>query len=294
LGAAPRWLQLVAAVWLASAFSVAHAAESCGPAFDNVSSGGAGTFLMYEALFYRGMPDLAQYGIKKIRIIDRGIWSAAGDRAPPDQQLVGKTVKSFPPNDTPVVLDFERYPLIGDGETVGESIAILDRIIAAFRPWVPGRQFGYYGVIPLGDYWRALPQNRNDPQFRAWQADNDRLAPLERDADVLFPSLYTYYEDRNGWRRFAISQICEARRISKKPVIPFLWPEYHNSNTTVRDRFIAADYWRMQLEVVRRYADGVVVWGGYDVRADHAREWDDSARWWQQTKEFAEALGNSR
>jgi hypothetical protein len=97
--------------------------------------------------------------------------------------------------------------------------------------------------LPIADFWRAVSLNPANAQFRSWQADNDRLKSLEADVDVLLPSLYTYYDEPEGWRNYAIAQICEARRISKRPVIVFLWPEFHESNHRVRDRFLPPDFW---------------------------------------------------
>jgi len=44
---------------------------------------------------------------------------------------------------------------------------------------------------------------------------------------------------------------------------------------------------QMQLELLRRYADGVVLWGGCDIQAKHPRTWDENAAWWVRTKAFA-------
>jgi hypothetical protein len=54
----------------------------------------------------------------------------------------------------------------------------------------------------------------------------------------------------------------------------------------VRDRFLPPDFWQMELDVARRYADGIVLWGGYDLQNDHPRDWDETAPWWQVTKLF--------
>jgi Hyaluronidase len=272
----------------------AGATEVCGPEFNNVRSGGTRGFALYEGLIYKGLPDLSGLGIKRVRIIDRGIWTPAGIDAAPDPALVAQVAKTIPNDDTPVVLDFESYPMTGSAAAVADSVAKLNRIAADFRAQVPGRSFGHYGMPPIRDYWRAISKDRTGPQMRAWQADNTRLASLEADVDVLFPSIYTFYDDRDGWRRYAIAQICEARRISKKPVIVFLWPEFHPSNTTTRDRFIDADFWRMQLDLASRYADGVVLWGGYDLAKKVPRDWDENAPWWVATKAFAKSIAGRK
>ena len=42
----------------------------------------------------------------------------------------------------------------------------------------------------------------------------------------------------------------------------------------------------MELDIARQYADGIVLWGGYDLQNDHPRDWDETAPWWQVTKMF--------
>ncbi len=285
--------------WLLPAFlcaiGAAHVIEaaSCGPAFKGHVSGGTGRFVVYDGLLYRNKPDLSALGIERVSIIDRGIWPPADPNMTPDPGRVAKVAGTFPDNDTPVVLDFERFPLTGSDATVHDSVTRLRGILAAFRKQRPQRRYGFYGALPIGDYWRAVRLDPTDAKFKSWQADNDRLNSLEADVDVLLPSLYTFYEDPEGWRNYAIAQICEARRISKRPVIVFLWPEFHDSNHRVRDRFLAPDFWQMELDIARRYADGIVLWGGYDLQNDRPRDWDETAPWWQVTKMFMSRVPGS-
>ncbi|MEY8879033.1 MAG: hypothetical protein AB9M60_21160 [Leptothrix sp. (in: b-proteobacteria)] len=266
-----------------------HAAENCGPAFDNKQSGGK-NFSIYHSLVYRGQPDLEGAGIRKVRIIDRDVLTE--NKADPqiDARRVQALVPSIPQNQTPLILDFEQFSTSGDPQAVNRSIGKLNEIAAAFRAAQPGLKIGHYGVLPVRDYWRSLSQDRRNGPFRDWQIQNDRLKQLEQHVDVLFPSLYTFYEDQEGWRKFAVSQICEARRISDKPVIVFLWPEYHDSNQKVQGRFIPGDYWKMQLETAYRYADGIVIWGGYDIKNRRPHDWDEQAAWWQQTVAFMKKM----
>jgi len=285
--------------WLLPAFLCAIGAApvieaaSCGPAFKGQVSGGTGRFVVYDGLLYRNKPDLSALGIERVAIIDRGIWPPADPSMTPDPNRVAKVAGTFPDDDTPVVLDFERFPLTGSDATVHDSVTRLRAILAAFRKQQPGRHYGFYAALPISDYWRAVRLDPTDAKFKSWQLDNDRLKSLEADVDVLFPSLYTFYDDPEGWRNYAIAQICEARRISKRPVIVFLWPEFHDSNQRVRNRFLAPDFWQMELDIARRYADGIVLWGGYDLQNDHPRDWDETAPWWQVTKMFMSRVPRS-
>jgi hypothetical protein len=94
--------------------------------------------------------------------------------------------------------------------------------------------------------------------------------------DALFPSIYTFYTDRQGWVTYAIAQITEAKRKAKgKPVYAFLWPQYHESNLLLGLRPLDSDYWELQLNTVAQHADGVVIWGGWG--ANGPELWNEEA-----------------
>jgi hypothetical protein len=157
-------------------------------------------------------------------------------------------------------------------------------VLRWFHEAAPRLRLGYYGTIPVPDYWRAI-QGTTSADFKAWQQDNDRLGLIAKDVDVLFPSLYTFYADRQGWVAYAIAQISEARRKAKgKPVYAFIWPQYHESNQLLGGQFLDADYWELELLTVRQYADGLVIWGGWGTGGP--QPWDEDAPWWQVTKRF--------
>lgn len=271
----------------------AHGSDDCGFAVGTGKRNGSREFLIFDATLYRNKPDLSSLGIKPIRVIDRGIWPPAGDTAStPDKDLVKALAQKLPKDGIPVVLDFEQWPLNGNVEVVSASISKLIAVVAMFKKYAPETPFGFYGVLPIRDYWRAI-EGESKPKYLEWQAENDRLAPIEREVDALFPSLYTFYDDQDGWRKYAKAQICEARRISRKPIFAFLWPEYHDSNSKLKGTYIDARFWRIQLEAIRNFADGVVIWGGYDLVRNGPRDWDENAPWWQQTKRFAIQLKSS-
>ena len=104
---------------------------------------------------------------------------------------------------------------------------------------------------------------------QSWKDRNKFFASLANHVDVVFPSLYTFYNDQAGWEQYATANIAEARKYNK-PVYAFIWPQYHGSNATIGGQHIAGDYWRKQLETVYQYADGVVIWAGWGWQND----WD--------------------
>jgi hypothetical protein len=166
-------------------------------------------------------------------------------------------------------------------------------VLRWFNDAVPEVLVGYYGLPPIRDYWRAI-KDQNTPEYLSWQAENDRLRPLVDGVNALFPSLYTFYTDRDGWVKYAIASIREARRYpGNKPVYVFLWPQYHPSNLFSGLKYLPADYWKLELETARQYADGIVIWGGWEIDKNAKAQWDDNAPWWQVTKKFIEKLKHS-
>lgn len=279
-----RWLIAATAVCALLALSAQPAnAQSCKRPVDR-------PFKVFNALFYKGIPDLAGYGLKPIHVMSLNIWAPNAARSgPPDPALVRAYVDNLPKDGAPIVLDYEEYVMIDSAARARAGVASLSGIMAAFRKAAPDRMLGYYGYLPLGDYWRAV-EKRNSAKFLSLQRDNNRVAPLAKGVDALFPSLYTFYPDQDGWVKRSTALICEARRLSTKPVYVFLWPDYHGNGRYVNTRNIPADYWRLQLETARAQADGIVIWGGWDFEANGKQSWNPDAPWWNETKKFMRSL----
>jgi len=113
---------------------------------------------------------------------------------------------------------------------------------------------------------------------------NNTFQPVANAVNVVYPSIYTFYTDQEGWKKYAIAQVAEARRLAPgKPVYAFIWPRYHESNKALNNQYIAADFWRFQLETLYQVADGVVIWGGWQ------EPWNERADWWIQTQAFMQS-----
>src|SRR5690606_26877227 len=97
--------------------------------------------------------------------------------------------------------------------------------------------------------------------------------------DIIFPSLYTFYDQPEQWQRYAIGNVAEARQYGK-PVYPFIWPQFHDSGAEIPSTF-----WRQQLETVYAEADGLVIWSPARGRPT----WNPSAPWWQATTDFLQS-----
>jgi len=248
-------------------------------------------FMVFDGTLYADKPDLSLHGIRPVSIAYTshfGIHWYKSINNLPDKNVVQKIARESQAKNVPVVIDIEHWPLDGDPNQVRASLTKYMTVLQWFKEAAPGLPVGYYGAPPLRDYWKSL----RSPMSKEWASfakENDQLRPLAGAVDIIFPSLYTFYTDRGGWVRYAYAQIAEARRNANgKPVYVFLWPQYHDSNPSLKGAFLPVDFWRLQLQMAKQYADGIVIWGGWGTKG--AMKWDENAAWWKVTKEFMKKL----
>lgn len=248
-------------------------------------------FVIFDATLYKNKPSFAGYPIRPITLLYEARLFP-GKHAPtvmPQEQTVRSIGKELRGASQPVIIDIERWPLKGNPQDVKENVGKLVTILSWIKAEAPNIQVGAYGTVPLNDYWRAI-RGPASKEHQAWQQDNDRLDELAAQLDALYPSLYTFYPDRQGWVTYAVAQLTEARRKANgKPVYAFLWPQYHESNAKLRLQPVEQDYWELQLNTVSQHADGLVIWGGWGDQG--AEPWDEEDPWWQVTKRFMSRIG---
>jgi len=189
-----------------------------------------------------------------------------------------------------IYIDLESWPVFGASDAVmASSVSKLTRIAEITRTTAPKIKFGFYGLMPERIYWPFILKDQAN--IKAWHDSTQRTRPLAEHVDIIFPSLYTFYNDEKGWMLYAEQMLIEARKYGK-PVYVFLWPQFHDSNKELKGTNIPGPFWRHELELCHRLADGVVLWGGWRnvEEQGHSRwermEWDEKADWWVQTKEF--------
>lgn len=280
-----RWLS-VFLTGLTVICAMGHATAPTAAAVEGLSPG-AQPFLVFDATLYTNKPSFSDYPLlRSITLLYEWPLFLAGQSSTglPLEQTVRSVAKQAGGLSEPVVLDIERWPLKGDPQTVQTSLSKLLTVLSWIKSEIPQAKIGTYGTVPLPDYWRAI-RGQGNAEFQAWQQDNDRLDELLPLMDAVYPSIYTFYADRQGWVTYAIAQIMEARRKAKgKPVYAFVWPQYHESNYLIGLTPIEPDYWELQLNTISQYADGVVIWGGWG--KDAPEPWNEAAPWWQVTKRF--------
>jgi hypothetical protein len=252
-------------------------------------------FQVIDATVYAGKPDLRPYGVQPSVLLGGVLW---GWKPPtsslPEYNDVAAAVTGAAPLKRLTILNIENWSMKGTDSEVLDSVTKYNTVLSWSRQVAPELKYGYYSMVPIRDYWRAI-EGVNSTNYKAWQTENDRLSALASSVDIIYPSIYTFYPDQAGWVKYAVAQISEARRYAPwRPVYAFLWPQYHDSNATLRYTYLASDYWRLQLQTIRQYADGVVIWGGWDFSANKAAQWDASAQWWIDVVEFVKTLTRPR
>jgi hypothetical protein len=248
---------------------------------------------VFDATLYSHKPDLSKYGIKPLRVVySQEIWIPGEDWGPLPSDRKVKTVANRIARESSIVaLDVEHWPVSPSDGDVDSNLSKLQTLLKWYKASSPGVQVGYYGILPIRDYWR-INDPRRQPEIKNWQSENTKLLHLGESVDVLFPSLYTFYPDREGWVKYAKANIAEARRIGNgKPVYVFLWPQYHDSNQLIGEQYIESEYWRLEMETAREFADGMVIWGGWNLKHNGRLQWDENAPWWVVTKAFLRENG---
>ena len=254
----------------------------------------ASAFTVYDELLFINKPDLTPYGLKKNQIFYESDLFPLGQYSQPNEAAVRaaarRLVDSGYPTNEPVQLDIEFWEWDTHWATDAVAADAMNKLIQIIR-WFKNEapqytKVGYYAAGPNRQYWPAQDPVASSPAFVKWQGSNDFLAPLIAETGALYPSLYTFYNDRAGWVKYAKANIAEAKRIGGgKPVYPFIWPRYHESGD-MGQIYIDDEFWKLQLQTVKAAgADGVIIWGG----CTRARTWTGNWPWWQATRDFLAA-----
>lgn len=121
----------------------------------------------------------------------------------------------------------------------------LLKSIEIFRKYNTTSKIGFYAQLPKNEY--NFGNIDNDTKYQNWQAKNDILKPVYDKVDVFFPSCYTRREmiDSLGWKKYALANIDEIRRISPtKPIIMGLTLQYDDR------KYVEPEYLKYQLETL--------------------------------------------
>jgi hypothetical protein len=267
-----------------AALAIVAAIQSASRAFAEASpsSGNNRPFIVFDATLYKGKPNLMAFGLQPI-IAGNNFWRPGHSTDNVDDEGVRQEFGHYRNSNGLYYIDIEKWPILfASPAERAASINKLDRVLTLARSTAPKLRIGFYGVLPGTAYW---PLVMRDARLQQWRdEDSTDLMPLAQKVDAVFPSLYTYYDDIEGWKTYARMTLEETRRF-KKPVYAFLWPQFHDSNEKIRGQYLPVGFWRAELELCYQMADGIVIWGGWTAT------WDEHADWWLETKAFMTAHG---
>jgi Hyaluronidase len=243
---------------------------------------------IFDALAHAGKPDLRSLGMMPVHVIDRDFWADMKARRGVDPARVRQVVAALPRDKAPLVLDIEHFNLLSDTKATAKESRELISIIREFKKAAPDRLIGFYGFFPIAGYAREIEAD-DKTVLALWRKQNDAMHLLEAEVDMLFPALYTDLNDPVSWTKRARTTICEARRLSRKPVYPFIWPEFHEGSV-FKNSPVPAAFWGMQLDTLSRHADGFVIWDGWDFAKNRLKTWDGTMPWWRVTNDRIDLL----
>jgi hypothetical protein len=258
--------------------------------------------LYFDATVHVGKPDLTGTGLTPIYMIYEASFFPPKDSAHlhPNEAICRNQARLAANYGGITCLDIESWPAdprIAAPPKVEESLRKLAQIADWMHDEKPGLRLGFYGIMPICDFWTSAQYRKAqamkgkhpwwdayydefERQYKLWLACNDFVRErLASHADVVFPSLYQFYPEIEGWEIYARDNLSEADRFNKAS-FPFLWFRYHPEGKNTDPGFLPEASWRRQLEVASELADGAVIWGGYRER------WNAEAPWWKATEQF--------
>lgn len=145
----------------------------------------------------------------------------------------------------------------------------------------PDLKFAFYGFgIKHHNTWPAL--GIDSPDYQQWQSMSDDYAEMISVVDALCPTLYFWYTEEDEGLAFTQARspglfrgyLTDARRLldqygaPNRPVYPYIWWRKHDASKDLEEWI-----WRDMLWATLTYADGFVLWGGYQ------QIWEPWARW---------------
>jgi hypothetical protein len=250
-------------------FACLHAASTAGASTDPVFN--PAVFQVLDNLHYKGLPETGPLGMVHCNIIylhpPKG---TEGDAAIPDEQTFKAKVHAQSVIPGPIVLDLEELNLTG---AAGEkNINAFITLVQWTHETAPGSVVGYYG--------HGLFPNPPDKQHMA------QALKIAKVVDAFFPSMYTFTDNRDGWKKKLEGLVKQAQEIAPgKPVYPYIWPQYHNGSKKA-GQYLDGDYWAFQMQTAKSVgANGVVLWSSNNTF--------EADTWWPATVKFLSELAKS-
>ena len=102
---------------------------------------------------------------------------------------------------------------------IARNIERYVSLLQTFREAVPSAvRLGLYSMVPVRNL--RAPVRGNPSKIKSWRDDNQRLQPIADLVDIIFPSLYTFYDDPVGWVTYAKANISQVASNTVDPSTP--------------------------------------------------------------------------
>ena len=252
--------------------------------FISISVSASNGFKVFDATLYTEKESLHEYSVADLKVIyEAEIFENKNTLQMPSDEKIRSLALKYKGHEW-IVFDIERWD--SGKESIIKNVRMYSDFLRKFKAYSPDVKVGYYGVLPIRDYWRSSGK-KGVVSYNQWVDENAKLKELGNLVDGVFPSIYTFYHDMEGWTEYAKGQIVVARQLAgDKPVLPFIWPDYHESNKIFSHRYIGDKYWLHQISTLDNYADGIVIWGGWEYGKGKPQKWRENMNWWRVLKEY--------
>lgn len=194
----------------------------------------------------------------------------------------------------PICLDIEAFDF--DDEGFDAHTAEFEKALRIYRHHNAGSRIGFYMFLPFRNFWtpvnyrnstvvhrrhqeyrdRWIAWRQKNAKHRAEQEGGKRVGTqgLADKVDVVFPSLYTFYNNQDAWEIYANENLIEAAKYGK-PMLVWLWPVYHGSNKDLAGKYIGTEFLRRQLEMCQRHGVEGICWFSPGTSSVSQDEWAD-------------------
>lgn len=243
-------------------------------------------FKLYDSLLFTGRPASAVWGAEPLKLFYQQFVLDQPANTLPTQAVMNQRLATHANFEGPLCFDIELIAHT-DAASLAEYSIFYNQLTAMIRIACPKAKIGYYGLPPIRQYWPVINRLTDPASYNFWKNSNDQIKGMADPVDLCFPSLYTFYgsvpAEVASWCTYARENIREARRSAPgKPIFPFIWPQFHESNAVLGGQLVPGEYFRMQLELIKdEGCAGAVIWGGFQVA------WNNASPWYVQTQDFA-------
>ncbi|SEV94421.1 Hyaluronidase [Chryseobacterium wanjuense] len=150
------------------------------------------------------------------------------------------------------------------------SVKLFLDVLDFVKKQRPNVKWGYYG-IPYTTYW-----GRDKKFYDQYK----KLDPIIRKSDILFPSIYIFYNhvsfsmENEDYIEENAEEMIRIASIYNKKVYPFVMSRYHPSNASIGNQKINDSDFRTYITAIsnakynNKHVDGIVLWNadGYSYR----------------------------